>query len=105
METLAPAEPKPSRQVPHHIHTSNQQTLNQKYKHNKGDKTKMIEDGIHKVEKTKPVMSVDGRIVAYIKGASFFVDQGDIKEGDKVVIEDGKVHARIEPLPEAEEAE
>jgi len=64
-----------------------------------------IDDGIHKVDKTEHISSIEGRMAAYVQGACFHVDQGELEEGDKVVIEDGMVEAKIEPLPEAEEAE
>lgn len=64
-----------------------------------------IEDGIHKVEKTEAITSIPDRMAAYVQGACFHVDKGELQKGDKVVIEDGMVEAKIEPLPEAEEAE
>lgn len=64
-----------------------------------------IEDGIHTVDETEPITSIDGRIAAYIDGACFHASSENLKAGDKVIVEDGMVEAKIEPLPEVEPEE
>lgn len=64
-----------------------------------------LEDGIHEIDKIEPISSIEDRVAAYVKGVCFHGDRGDLNLGDKVVVQDSQVEAKIEPLPEVEEAE
>lgn len=64
-----------------------------------------IDDGVHKVEKTEPIQSIEGRHACYVKGRCFHADIDKISQGEKVIIEDGYVKAKIDPLPDIDEAD
>lgn len=64
-----------------------------------------IEDGVHKVDKTEPIQSIEGRRACYVKGRCFHADVDQISQGEKVIVEDGSVKAKIEPLPEIDEGD
>jgi len=62
-----------------------------------------MKDGLHEVDKVRPIQSIENRQACYVEGRCFHTEKGEVGQGDKVIVKDGRVEAKIEMLPDVDE--